>query len=202
MMTLLQAIGDVVRPEFRRDGVIRLEEADPQSTCGPVTLNKRGLALVLKLDSLPPPACAQPGCQIRCSVNDRLFPLFRQEMSGLTALCDYLIFYPEPSGDAARLFVFLCELKSTNIGSAKKQAENGKLLADYVVAMAKHHRKLPSIPSIETRGIVFSPVLEQPKIADPRRDRCDYRSHPGALPDMKFAYCRAGASYPLEYFCA
>jgi hypothetical protein len=201
MKTLLQAIGDIVRPELRQDGVIRLEETDPGSTCKPVTLNKSGPALVLKLDSLPPPACAAPGCQLRYSVNDRLFPLFRTDTGGLTALCDYLVFYPERTESTSRLFVFLCELKSANLGTAKKQAENGRLLADYIVAMARHHHRLAELPKLEMRGLVFSPSLELPKIGNPARDRCSYRSFAGRMPDMKLAYCRDGASYPLAYFC-
>ncbi len=202
MKTLLQAIGDIVRPEFRQDGVIRLAETDPGSTCKPVTLNKSGPALVLKLDGLPPPLCAAPGCQLRYSVNDRLFPLFRVDTGGLSALCDYLIFYTDDNEAAPRLFVFLCELKSRNLGAAKKQAENGRLLADYIVATARHHHRLAPVPRLEVRGLIFSPSLELPKIGNPTRDRCSYRSFEGGMADLKLAYCRDGAAYPLAYFCA
>lgn len=202
MKALLTAISDVVRNEFRQDGVVRLEETAAGSTCGPVTLNKSGPAVVLKLDGLPPPACAQPGCNLRYSVNDRIFPLFKTETGGLTALCDYLIFYPEKDVDDPRLFVFLCELKSGRVSGSRKQAENGKLLADYILAMARHHHKLTSSPACVPRGLVFSPMLEVPKIMNPARDRCAYTSFSDGMVDMKFAYCRAGSSYPLAYFCA
>ncbi|MFS8067272.1 MAG: hypothetical protein ACMG6S_12950, partial [Byssovorax sp.] len=137
MKALLNAIVDIIRPDFHKDGVVRLEETAEGSTCGPVTLNKSGRAVVLKLDSLPPPACAQQNCLLRYSVNDRLFPLFKAEARGLSALCDYLIFYPEKGVEDPRLFVFLCELKSGRPTGAKKQAENGKLMADYILAMAR-----------------------------------------------------------------
>lgn len=202
MKALLQAIGEIVRPELRQDGVIRLEETAAGSTCKPVTLNKSGPALVLKLDGLPPPACAAPGCQLRYSVNDRLFPLFRPDVRGLTALCDYVIFYPEPAGASPRLFVFLCELKSMNLGAPRRQMENGRLLADYVVAMARHHHKLGQLPRLEMRGLVFSPSLPVPKIPRPTIDKCPYFPFAGGMPDMGFAYCRDDAQYPLAYFCA
>lgn len=202
MKALLQAIGDVVRPAFRQDGVIRLEETAERSTCKPVTLNKSGPALVLKLDGLPPPLCAAPGCQLRYSVNDRLFPLFRPDVGGLTALCDYLVFYPEAAEASPRLFVFLCELKSANIGSPRRQVENGRLLADYIVAMARRHHKLAQLPRLEMRGLVFSPSLPLPKIPRPALDRCPYKLLRDGMPDLGFAYCRDDASYPIGYFCA
>lgn len=202
MKALLQAIADIVRPEFRQDGVIRLEETDPTSKCKPVTLNKSGPALVLKLDGLPPPLCTAPGCQLRYSVNDRLFPLFRRDAAGLTALCDYLVFYPEKSEEASRLFVFLCELKSDNVGTAKKQAENGRLLADHIVSMARHHHRLTEVPALQMRGLIFSPSLPVPKIPRPTQDKCQYVSFSKGMQDMGFAYCRDDASYPLAYFCA
>jgi hypothetical protein len=198
---LLRAIVDVIRPDFYRDGVVRLEETAAGSTCGPVTLNKSGPAVVLKLDGLPPPLCAQPGCQLRYSVNDRLFPLFKTETAGLSALCDYLIFYPEKDVADPRLFVFLCELKSGRPSGSKKQAENGKLLADYILAMARHHHKLSEIPRYEARGLVFSPRFGTIKIANPARDKMAYVPLAAGIPGMKFGYCRPG-DYPLAYFCA
>jgi hypothetical protein len=149
MKTLLQAIGDIIRPELRKDGVIDLEAG------------------------------------------------------GVAALCDYIIFHQEKgSRDDPPLFVFLCELKSGDPGTAKKQAENGKLMADYIVAMARHHSKVLACPPLVPRGLIFSPRFELPRIANPARDRCDYVSFKGGLEGMKFTYCRAGADYPLTYFCA
>lgn len=201
MKTLLQAIGEIIRPDLRRDGVIRLVEDDPGSTCRPVTLHRRGQALVLKLDSLPPPLCRNPGCQIRYTVNDRMFPLFRIDVEGVAALSDYIVFYQERDADEATLFVFLCELKSGEPRGAKKQAENGRLMADYVINMALHHLR-PQPVKIERRGLIFSPRLELPKIGNPTRDRYPYAPSRQGTADMKVAYCRDGAEYPLSYFCA
>jgi hypothetical protein len=200
MKDLLKAIVDIIRHEFHKDGVVRLEETAANSTCGPVTLKKSGQAVVLKLDGLPPPLCAQSNCQLRYSVNDRLFPLFKTEISGVSALCDYLIFYPEKDVENPRLFIFLCELKSGNPSGANKQAENGKLMADYIIAMARHHSKLTSAPICEARGLVFSPKYESIKIPNPGRDKMNYSSNETRISGMKFAYCRPG-EYPLAYFC-
>lgn len=100
-----------------------------------------------------------------------------------------------------RLFVFLCELKSGRPSGSRKQAENGKLLADYILAMAKHHHKLTSIPRSEARGLIFSPRCEPIKIANPGRDKMAYMPFETGIAGMKFAYCRPG-EYPLAYFCA
>lgn len=201
MNTLLDAIEDILRPDLvYKSGMVRLEETAEGSTCGAVTLNKSGRAVVLKLDGLPPPICAQQGCQMRYSVNDRLFPLFKPGTSGLSALCDYLIFYLEKDVENPRLFVFLCELKSGRPTGAVKQAENGKLMADYIIAMAKHHRNLTSLPQCEARGLVFSPRYAPAKVLN-RSSRADYSSHAKRIPGMKFAYYRPG-DYSLAYFCA
>src|SRR5579883_2815051 len=103
---LLQAIKGLVRSEFQQDGLLVLEETDPGSTCGKITLTKSGPHVALKLDGLPPPVCKQPSCLLRYSVPDRLFPLFRIGVPDLTALCDYLIFYPYGAEEDPSLFVF------------------------------------------------------------------------------------------------
>lgn len=103
MRTLLQAIGEIIRPELRRDGTICLQEDDPGSRCGPVTLHKSGQALVLKLDGIPGPLCRQQGCQLRYAVNDRMFPLFDHHKEGLTSSCDYIIFYQDQQKGSLRV---------------------------------------------------------------------------------------------------
>lgn len=202
--TLLQAIGEIIRPDLRRDGPICLEEDAAGSRCGPVTLSKSGKALVLKLDGLPPPLCRQQGCQLRYAANDRLFPLFDHHREGLTATCDYVIFYQEQqeSGSTdAPLFIFLCELKSGRAGSAKAQVENTKLMVEYLLTMARRHGGPHEAPRIELRGLIFSPEFEVPKRTG-RTARCPYEVLKGGMPDLKFAYCRAGSQYDISYFCA
>lgn len=147
--TLLQAINEIIRPDLRRDGPICLEEDAPGSRCGPVTLYKSGKALVLKLDT----------------ANDRLFPLFDPHKAGLTAACDYVIFYQEQHESGSTeppLFVFLCELKSGRAGSAKAQVENTNLMVQYILEVARHHGDPHEDPTIELRGLVFSPEFEVP----------------------------------------
>ena len=203
MRTLLQAIGEIVRADLKVTGPICLEEDDPGSRSGPVNLHKRGQAIVLKLDGLSPPLCRQQGCQLRYAANDRIFPLFEHRKEGLTAVCDYIIFYQErQEGGSSEppLFVFLCELKSGRPGSAKAQAENARLMVDYIMAMARHHGRVQAAPRIELRGLVFSPRLPATKIKS--NDRCAYEVLKEGMPDLKFAYCHAGAQYDLSYFCA
>jgi hypothetical protein len=202
MRTLLQAIGEIIRPELRRDGTICLQEDDPGSRCGPVTLHKSGQALVLKLDGIPGPLCRQQGCQLRYAVNDRMFPLFDHHKEGLTSSCDYIIFYQDQQDREAQeapLYIFLCELKSGRSGGARAQAENARLMADYIVAMARHHGFLHGLPRIQLRSLIFGPQFALPRIN--RKDRCAYEVFNGGMPDLKFAYCRAG-EYPISYFCA
>lgn len=201
MTTLLQTISDIIRPMLRRDGVICLEESEAGANFGPVTLNKNGPALVLKVDDPGRLACSQQACPIRLTVNDRMFPLFRVDAVGVTAVCDYMIFYQERAEEAP-LFVFLCELKSGDPRPGRRQTENGRLMADYILSMAKHHGRHQRLPTIERRGLIFSPRCDLPIIKNPAKDRFRYADSLPHMPEMKFAYCRDRATYPLAYFCA
>jgi hypothetical protein len=199
--TLLQAIGDILRPAVVVQGPIRLGETDPGSMCKPITLRKSGQAFVLKPDRSAGGICPRPDCARTLSAPDRLFPLFRIDVADLPAMCDYIVFCQETSGDAERLFVLLCELKSDTISGSRRQIENGRLLADYIVATAKLHHAVRSVPEIVRRGLIFSPRFSVPK-GSLRRARCSYARMPDGFADMPFAYYACGAEYPLEHFCA
>jgi hypothetical protein len=200
MATLLQVIGDIVRPVLRQDGLVRLEESAPGATFEPVTLTKHGPALVLKVDDPERIACPKPDCPIRLTVNDRMFPLFRVDAEGVTAVCDYLLFHQ--AEDDAPLFIFCCELKSGDPRPGRRQTENGRLMADYILAMAVHHGRLQRLPEVRRRGLIFSPRCDLPTIRNPAKDRFRYADPLPHMPDMRFAYLRDRASYPLSYFCA
>lgn len=200
MPTLLQAIGEILRPTLVQRGPIRLEETEPGSSCEAITLHKSGQAFVLKPDQSAGGVCPQPGCNLTLTAPDRLFPLFRLDVPGLAAMCDYIVFCQETSGDDARLFVLLCELKSSHVGGSRSQIENGRLLADYILAMASHHHSIRPLPRVERRGLVFSPKFKVPK-GSLRKVRCSYSPMQDGFPDMPFAYYACGAEYPLEHFC-
>jgi hypothetical protein len=200
MPTLLQAIGEILRPSLVQRGPIRLEEADPGSTCEPITLHKSGQAFVLRPDQSAGGICPRPGCALTLSAPDRLFPLFRLDVAGLAAMCDYIVFCQEATRDDARLFVLVCELKSENVGGSRRQLENGRLLADYILATAIHHHAVRPLPTVERRGLVFSPKFKVPK-GSLRKVRCSYLPMADGFADMPFAYYACGAEYPLEHFC-
>ncbi len=141
----------------------------------------------------------RPGCELTLSAPDRLFPLFRL-VAGISVMCDYIVFCQEASRDDARLFVLLCELKSENVGGSRKQLENGRLLADYILAMAIHHHAVRPLPTVERRALVFSPRFVVPK-GSLRKQRCSYSPMSDGFVDMPFAYYASGAEYPLEHFC-
>lgn len=201
MPTLLQALGEILRPALVQRGPIRLEETAPDSTCKAITLHKSGQALVLKPDQSAGGICSRPGCALTLSAPDRLFPLFRLDVAGLSVMCDYILFCQETAEDDSRLFVLLCELKSENVGGSRRQLENGRLLADYILATAIHHHAVRPLPTIERRGLVFSPKYNVPK-GSLRKRRCSYSRMLDGFGDMGFAYYACGAEYPLEHFYA
>jgi hypothetical protein len=202
-ITLLQAIREILRPELISYGPICLEERESRSACAPITLNKSGPAVVLKPDTSVRATCPTCRSPLPGAVNDRVFGLFSSQESGLTSTCDYIIFYQE-SGQLERrpLFVFLCELKSKNITGAGKQAENGRLLADHIIAMARHHRPVRAPDRILYRALIFSTKYAPSPKGRLLTVKCAYEAVSTRMPDLRLAYYACGASYPLSHFCA
>jgi len=204
MATLLQAIGEVLRPALVQRSPFRLEETDRGSTCEAITLHKSGQAFLLKPDQSAGGVCPRGDCAFTFSTPNRLFPLFQTEVAGIAALCDYIVFCQENSRDDAPLFVLLCELKSGNVKGSRQQIENGRLLADYIVAMARYHRAVQPMPEVFLRGLIFSPTYSVPK-GNLHKVRCKYAplpKPPGGFADLLFARYACGVGYPLEHFCA
>lgn len=158
------------------------------------------MRIVLKPDVRPKIVCGRPDCQLTFTAPDRLFPLFRLDVAGLTAVCDYIVFCQENVEGDDRLFVLLCELKSNNLGGSRRQVENGRLLAEYVLKMAALHTRLSKVPRVEHRGLIFSPKFNVPK-GSLQKTRCNYEPLPDGFPDLPFAYYADGAQYPLAHFC-
>ena len=159
------ALIELMRPALQVQGLV-LEEHTPTSTCPPVKFTKQGRSLLLRPDN-PIHVCDRQDCHAKAgSPNERLFPFFVPQKEGLTALCDYLIFYEpracKPDAEAGS-FVFLCELKSGSVKGSRRQLQNGKLLAEYLLAMARLHGEVHAKPIITYRGIVFSPRTRAPK---------------------------------------
>jgi hypothetical protein len=190
-MTLLEAIRSVLRPELVQDGAIELVEDDPQSRCLPVRLSKRGPALMLKLDT-PRPGIAS---------NDWLVPLFLTTQPALTCMCDYILFCNAPARDDARLFAFLCELKSGRPRDAIKQIRNGRLMCDYLIGMARHHRQVTPTPPIAYRGLVFSSAVKSPPKVTSKAAPPPYRPDE-RMRDLECVHFAAGITLQLESLCA
>ncbi|MBK9258723.1 MAG: hypothetical protein IPM54_02680 [Polyangiaceae bacterium] len=203
MMTLLQAISDILRPNLIERGPLLLEETDAKSTCKAITLHKSGQAFMVRPDRSAGGICPRVDCSRSLSAPDRLFPLFRVDLPDIGAMCDYIVFCHDLTRDENRLFILHCEMKSTSPQGSRKQIENGKLLADYIVTMAKHHRPMHALSTVEHRGLVFcnKPGLYVPK-GNLQEKRCRYTPpFAGGLSDLKFAYYPAGKEYPLSHFC-
>jgi hypothetical protein len=199
MQTLLHAIKNVLRPNLLRGKPVTLEELDPGSTCEPILLPTHTSPVVLKPDQSYV-GCPRPDCGLGLSANDRLFPLFNVKASGIGVVCDYMIFCQQRPEEP--LFILLCELKSGDLGGSTKQIENGRLLADYILAMARHHGQVRILPSsIKARGIVFHRDGAKP-IGNLHKLPCAYRQVSTAMDDMPIAYYRCGEEYPLAHFCA
>lgn len=202
-VSCIEAIRNIVNRDIvQTESPICLKEADPGSECRPIIITKSGPAVVLKVDGAIQD-CPKADCPIRLAGNARMFPMLNTGEPGVTAICDYIIFHQEGRGDVTTsvpLHVLLCELKSGRAREAKRQIENGKLLADYILRMAEHHGRLGRSAEVSYKGLVFSPRFQGPK-GDPRRNPCQFARIEDSMADVQFAYLRDGLRYPLEYFC-
>ena len=181
----LQAAEAMLREELSsRDAELR--EDAPESKCGAVKIHRTGKAIVIPLNTIV------DGVNIK----DRLFPLFRS-LRGVMGMCDYWILYEHDDGKKKIPYVFLCELKSGK-DDPIPQIENGRLLAEYFVAMVCHHKKLDPA-NVEFRALVFSPVYRpmkpglRPKKIDPYQERGRLR--------IKTAFLSDTAPWNLSALC-
>lgn len=200
MTTLLDAIRGILNRDLIRDGAVELVETNPVSQCQPVRLNKSGRALMLKLD----------GPEHGSSVNNRVFALFNANEPGITRVCDYIVFYEPPGATIGErgtprdpcMFVFLCELKSAHPKRAFEQIRNSRLVSDFIVSMARHHRRrIVRKTKLEYRGLIFStkapPSKGATKPGDPQKYLTD-----AVMPDLKGALLKCGTTLQLELLCA
>jgi hypothetical protein len=193
MSALLDGLREILDPRAIVEGNLCLEENSPRSTTEPTLLHKRGRALLLRPDGLNVPGIA---------LNDRLFPYFATHAPAVGCLCDYLIFYPQPAeAGGTTLFVVLCELKSGSTDGAANQLRNGKLVADWILAMNHLHGRGPHPAAVQFRGVIFSntaPTRHGVRKADkPLEFFTDSR-----LPELRRLHCQAGGQYSLDQLCA
>ncbi|WP_437631808.1 hypothetical protein [Sorangium sp. So ce854] len=202
---VLQRIADLLRRELRElPAVIELREVahGKAGESAAVTLRKEGPAVVLRFDGFTPRRCSRPNCECTFSVDERLFPLF-QAVPGVRALCDYIIFYQrhrEHGATPAPLYVFLCELKSKNVGGSRGQLENSMLLAEYIVSMVKYHRRVQADLRVVYRGLLFSSNVPPQKTAVGRTP-VKYVVSSERLAGLKLIHYPCGSEWTLSHFC-
>lgn len=181
----IQAIRAMLRKEIVSESN-ELHEDDEQSKCSAVKIHRSGKCLFVSFNAKVE--------NIR--VQDRLFPLF-QQVEGIGRMCDYWIFYEHsaPHAEPVR-YVFLVELKSGK-DHGLVQLENGKLLAEYFLAMVAHHQR-GNYGDVRYRGLVFSPAYRSPK-AGLRPGTVQYRT--AGRFGLEVAFLRDEATHSLPSFC-
>jgi hypothetical protein len=182
MEAFLIKLEEIIERKFKVDspgGSCRLEE--PKALDYPPTILKKtaGNMLVYNFDVL--------------DSNQSVFPVFNASAASVTAICDYIVFYPKQD----KLFVFLCNLKSKQT-SAKSQAEAGWLFADYIVQTVR--RLLNFMPiRVEYRSLVFSSDAKVPKfMSNVRKDKKYVLLGNSNLPNKLL---KAGSDCYLDKLC-
>jgi hypothetical protein len=197
---MLEDIRDILRRElvgegFHDDVIFLNERANrTEEPSLAVKLQKRRPALLLKLDEQP---SGRAG-----AANEWLFPLFDATKPGLTNMCDYIVFYEAPKRGDARLFTFLCELKSGNLTGAARQIRNGKIMSELIIEMARHNQAKMQQPwAVEYRGLVFSTKTLSPK-GSFSPNRTPFYERDPRMPSLARADFARGIELPLDWLCA
>jgi hypothetical protein len=109
----------------------------------------------------------------------------------LTQICDYIIFYPF----GQKMFVFLCELKTSNITGSSKQLQASETLANYIINMAMRYLNVKSF-DVEYRALVFSTSNTIRFATNVKKDA--YLEYPSGL---KHKHLRTGEDCQLDHHC-
>lgn len=165
-------IRNILEPSLIQQGTVRLSESAPSSQTPAITLKQNSVADVLVVH--PDSVQRSCDCGSQRALNRHLFP-WRSAASGVTVMCDYLIFYQERQPDS-RLFVLLCELKSHKSNNAASQVVNGSIVADALISAAAYCNRVAR-PVVEKRGIVFRIGASTPG-GDPHRVGLPYQPLP------------------------
>jgi hypothetical protein len=93
------------------------------------------------------------------------------------------------------MFVFLCELKTTNITGSSKQLQASGILASYIVKMAQLYLNFRDF-NVEYRALIFSTRKIKP--ITNKRFKELYLEYPNGL---KHKHLRAGEICQLDHHC-
>ncbi|RKZ39789.1 MAG: hypothetical protein DRR16_31935 [Candidatus Parabeggiatoa sp. nov. 3] len=120
-----------------------------------------------------------------------IYPVLKNEVALVNKVCDYVIFYPHKE----RLFVFLCELKTTNITGSSKQVQATEIFASCLVKIAQMYLNF-RVFNVEYRSLIFS--TRTIKSITNNKMKQPYLEYPNGL---KHKHLRAGEICQLDSHC-
>lgn len=182
---MIQKLSEIITEDYK-EGIlgsgtnITLKETSKSSKCPELKIIKRGRALIFRFDR---------------SDGSETFPFYKN-VKNLKKITDYIIIYESLSYKNA-VFIFLCELKSDNIGSACSQIKSSFLFVEYLVKSAL--RISPNYSkTIEYRGLAFcnAPAIK----GSTNGSRISYKVFKEFY-NLKYLYLRHGGPYNLDALC-
>ena len=96
--------------------------------------------------------------------------------------------------------MFLFELKSGSARGSATQLRNGKLLADYVLEVARLHGSGVQRPNVHYRGVIFVGDAPRPRIVARHHKAFDWIEDEH-LPMLSRCICRPLPSHDLDNLC-
>lgn len=191
MISIIDELRNILKPDLicptDSGTTITLQEEQAQSSCLPITLNKKRVkTLTIQID--------KDGFDAH--------PLL-QKIGGLHKHLDYLIFCEIPQEKSC--FILAIELKSKRPSSKKGwgiQVKAGLTIGQYLINMLEMYKKT-HWENITYRGILFSANIEhkkpnQKKRKTTRARALQYEKH--AIYGFQYVHKACGRTYDLEFF--
>lgn len=171
-LSLYQQIEDLIDKHYNHTPPRLLLEGEGAAKCDSVKIAYRGLISVYKFDIKPNNA-------------SNLLPFFKETVSGAHTMCDYVIFCPTET----KLHIFLCNLKSENLGNSHNQihaAHNFVQFIIYTAMRCKGRNHFPSFISFKAIHFMFDVKFFRSTINIKSKPLSEYEN---GLPYI-FRYCK------------
>ncbi len=178
MHMIIKKLEEIIISQYQ-SAEFRLKEASPESKCKPIRLKKTGKMLVLKFDGTLD-----------------LLPFFNSSIADVKKMCDYIVIYPVKGKN--KLFVFLCELKSGNIGDAGEQVRAGRHFAEYLISTALRLTGYHAY-DIQYRALIFSTKIPAKGGTNPKS--LPYEEYQYPVLNLKYKHLPCNQDCDINAYC-
>jgi hypothetical protein len=188
MNDLLHEVRLVITKEYQykksKNRNIILTEDNKQASCREVIIKKSGDILVYKFDK-----------EVSIDGNRVEDPFIFLSSGIARSKCDFILFYPYEKRNSLKMYVFVCNLKSKNLGNNFDQLNSGEIFAEFLIKTvircfnhenAKNSNRYIFKNHVKIKNILFANLPFVPK---------------GLCKPKEFLYHKCSAICDLDALC-